>query len=161
VSPLSYTNPLWAHISLRLDSVGVAGFSHDFGTLQGKHSTIAEVFDSFGKLKPTFFQIMIFVLSVAFPIFARTPSPRKTLVKKFKLTTEEISRELLERTRKEKEGTAEGKGDQSIIGLLSMCLIHSSSLFFFWFSTIMLILVLNIQSRRQTTAQSCICLKKK
>jgi hypothetical protein len=42
---------------------------------------------------------------------------RKTLVKKFSIATDEISREMLERTRMEKD---EGKDDHSIIGLLSM-----------------------------------------
>lgn len=111
------------HVSL--DSVGVAGFSHDFGTLEGKHSTIAEVFDSFGKLKLSFFQILIFILSGGLPFIAHTPSMRKTLVKKFSIATDEISREMLERTRMEKD---EGKDDHSIIGLLIKATNGSSAL---------------------------------
>ncbi|KAI9456895.1 cytochrome P450 [Boletus coccyginus] len=34
------------HISL--DTIGLAGFSHDFGALEGKHATVTEVFDTFG-----------------------------------------------------------------------------------------------------------------
>jgi hypothetical protein len=111
---------------LRLDSVGIGGFSHDFGTLRGKRSGIAEVFDSFGKFKPTIFQILLLVFGTVFPILARIPTPRKNLVKKFKLTVEDISREILETTRREKEGIADGTGDNSIIGLLSMYSIHLS-----------------------------------
>ncbi|KIM89255.1 hypothetical protein PILCRDRAFT_813191 [Piloderma croceum F 1598] len=65
------------HVSL--DTVGIAGFSRDFGTLQGNHSAIAEVFESFVMLKQTFFQIAVFILSTAFPILILTPNPGGTL----------------------------------------------------------------------------------
>jgi hypothetical protein len=91
---------------------------------------VAEIFESFDKLKLTLFQILIFVLSAAFPILAHTPSPRKTLVQKFKQVTDEISDEMLERAEKEKESAFEGKKDYSIIGLLSMSLIYLHSLCF-------------------------------
>ncbi|OAX33681.1 cytochrome P450 [Rhizopogon vinicolor AM-OR11-026] len=32
----------------RLDTIGIAGFSHDFGSLDGKHSVVTEVFDNSG-----------------------------------------------------------------------------------------------------------------
>jgi len=112
------------HIHPRLDSIGIAGFSHDFGTLQGKHSIIAEVFDSLGKHKPTFFQIITFLLGPAFPILNRIPSPRRTLEKKFKLTADGISKDLLQRTRQEKEGAIEGKRDNSVIGTLSVFICY-------------------------------------
>jgi hypothetical protein len=99
----------------------MAGFSHDFGTLRGKRSAIVEVFDSFSKLKFTIFDILIFILMESFPILARTPSPRNVLELKFNSTAEQISKELLERTRKEKEGTVHGKGDHSVMGRLGTC----------------------------------------
>jgi hypothetical protein len=108
------------HTHPRLDSIGIAGFSHDFGALRGKGSAIADVFNSFGLLKFTFFQLLVFGLGGVFPILAYIPSPRRLLEKKFSLTAEGISRELLEKTRKEKEGTVEGKGDYSVMGRLSM-----------------------------------------
>ncbi|THH01154.1 hypothetical protein EW145_g6961, partial [Phellinidium pouzarii] len=33
-----------------LDSIGLAGFGHDFGALEGRHSDVAEMFDSFSSL---------------------------------------------------------------------------------------------------------------
>jgi hypothetical protein len=107
------------NMTLRLDSLGIAGFSYDFGTLQGKPSTIANVFKSLDELKLTPFNILIFLLSTVFPILTRVPSPLKSLIKKFSLATGEISKEILERTRKEKGSSFEGKKDCSIIGLLS------------------------------------------
>jgi hypothetical protein len=100
--------------------VGIAGFSHDFGTLQGKRALTAEIFESFSKIKPTLFQIAIYMLGAVSPLLARLPSPARALENQFKSTTEEISRDLFERTRKEKEGAAEGKRDDSVMGLLSI-----------------------------------------
>jgi hypothetical protein len=98
------------HTHPRLDSIGIAGFSHDFGTLRGKGSAIADVFDFFSQLKLRFYEIVIFGLCGIFPILAHIPSPRRVLERKFSLTAEGISRELLDKTRKEKEGIVEGKG---------------------------------------------------
>jgi hypothetical protein len=107
-------------IDFRLDSIGMGGFSHDFGTLRGKDHIIAEVFNSLGKHKPTFFQIITFLLSTVLPILAHIPNPRTTLEKKFKLAAEEISRELLRKSREEKITTISGKKGNSVIETLSM-----------------------------------------
>lgn len=107
----------------RLDSIGIAGFSHNFQTLEGKHSAIGEVFNAMGNAKPSPMHLAIFILSGVFPSFAKVlmsiPTARQALVAKFSDVAEKISGELLERTRKEKEMVEEGKGDHSIIGLLS------------------------------------------
>ena len=116
------------YVRRRLDTIGIAGFSHDFGTLQGNNSAIAEVFESFGILKQTFFQIVLFILSAVFPILILTPSPRRNLVQKFSSNAEDISRQLLETTRKEKDGADEDQRDHSLIGLLSMFDLSSCSI---------------------------------
>jgi hypothetical protein len=103
----------------RLDSLGIAGFSHDFGTLLGKHSKIAEVIESFGMLKQTGFQLILLMLSTPFPFLARTPSPENILWKKFRSKADEISMELLERTKQEQNGNVQSKRDNSVIELLS------------------------------------------
>jgi hypothetical protein len=104
----------------RLDSLGIAGFSHDFGTLRGKYSVVAEVLDSFGGRKLTFVDTLKLVLSLAFPFLINIPTERFNLFKRFKSTAKEISQELLQRTRKEKKEDLEDKKDHSVIGLLSM-----------------------------------------
>jgi hypothetical protein len=134
----------WQHF--RLDSVGTGGFSHDFGTLRGKHSTIAEVFNSLGKHKPTFFQSIMFLLSAVLPILARMPSPRRTLEKQFNSAAEKISRELLQKSRDEKVAAIASKGDNSVLGTLSMfnrlrklyggnadCILDANSSCFRWY----------------------------
>jgi hypothetical protein len=104
-------------IRTSLDTIGIAGFSHDFGTLRGNSSAIAEVFDSIGRLKPSILHIIVVALGAALPVLARARTPRNSLLRKFKLNAEEIARELLERTAKEK-GATDGKKDESVMGLL-------------------------------------------
>ncbi|KZP25791.1 cytochrome P450 [Athelia psychrophila] len=101
-----------------LDSVGIAGFSHDFGTLEGKQSDIADIFDDFGRHKPSFAQMIVFILSAAFPVVWRLPTAKNKLVMGFARTAESISRSLLERTRKHNSLAGGSKGDKSVIGIL-------------------------------------------
>jgi hypothetical protein len=110
----------------RLDTIGIAGFSHDFGTLKGKRSTIAEIFASFGTVKQTFFLFFIFFVGMVFPPVIRFPSPRKSISVRLSLHATEIAKDLLRRTRKEKEAAVDSQRDQSILGLLSRLdgLIH-------------------------------------
>jgi len=79
----------------------IAGFSHDFRTLKGKYSVVADVLDSLGGLKPTFVNTFKLIFSPAFSVLTIMPTP---IFKKFKLNVKEISRELLERIRQEKRG---------------------------------------------------------
>lgn len=78
------------------------------------------MFDAFGTLKPSLAQVFVVILGTAFPILARAPTKRRKLVKKFVSDAEKISRELLRKTRLEKEGNgAEAMSDKSVIGHLS------------------------------------------
>ena len=102
----------------RLDTVGIAGFSHDFGTLQGKHSAVASTFDAFGSLKPGLLSGMQFIIGLVFPWVLKLPTGFRKLVNKLNVHMGEIAQELLENTRKESEGESKTE-DKSIIGLLS------------------------------------------
>ncbi|KAG2039475.1 cytochrome P450 [Suillus americanus] len=89
------------HISL--DTIGIAGFSHDFGSLDGKRASVTDVFDTF-----------------AFPIIMKMPTKRTNLLKKLGVTMGKISDELLIRSCREKDVSMSGKDEEkSIIGLLS------------------------------------------
>ncbi|OSX60761.1 hypothetical protein POSPLADRAFT_1075248 [Postia placenta MAD-698-R-SB12] len=104
------------HVSL--DSIGIAGFSHDFGTLHGKHSTVAETFDSFSSLKPTLIGVAVFIVGLAFPrVMMRIPTAFRMLVKQLNASMSEVADDLLANTRKESEGEDKAE-DKSIIGLL-------------------------------------------
>ncbi|KAI6107178.1 cytochrome P450 [Pisolithus croceorrhizus] len=105
------------HISL--DTIGLAGFSHDFGALDGKPASITRVFDTFGSSNRSAINVGLFLLSQAFPLFSYVPTSRSKLFRDMQRTMQGISTELLARTRKEKEeGVLNGKEDKSIIGVL-------------------------------------------
>lgn len=105
------------HISL--DTIGLAGFSHDFGALDGKPASITEIFDTFGSSNRSAVNVGLLLLSQVFPLFAYVPTSRSKLFRDMQRTMQNISTELLARTRKEKEeGVLDGKEDKSIIGVL-------------------------------------------
>jgi hypothetical protein len=104
-----------------LDTIGIAGFSHDFGSLDGKHASVTEVFDTFGN-NPQASRVnhVFFLLASAFPIIAKLPNKRMKLTKKLNITMGEISNDLLLRSRQEKDvNMKEAEEEKSIIGLLS------------------------------------------
>ncbi|KAI0759738.1 cytochrome P450 [Trametes elegans] len=105
------------HVSL--DSVGIAGFSHDFGSLEGKHSAVADVFDRMGHIKPSPITAAAIFFGNTFPFLLRIPTPMRRLQDKLNQSMEEIATVLLENTRREMRGAGEkGYEEKSIIGLL-------------------------------------------
>jgi hypothetical protein len=104
-----------------LDTIGIAGFSHDFGSLDGKHASVTEVFDTFGNNPQTSkVNQVFFLLASAFPIITKIPNNRMKLTKKLNVTMGEISNDLLLRSLREKDvNMTEAEKEKSIIGLLS------------------------------------------
>ncbi|THH10066.1 hypothetical protein EW146_g8484 [Bondarzewia mesenterica] len=98
------------HISL--DSIGLAGFSHDFATLHGKRPLVATIFESFANAKISPSQTLLFVLAPVLPFIIRLPNQRSKQISTLNHGMGEIADEMLDRTRKV------GEGDKSIIGLL-------------------------------------------
>ncbi|KAG2125569.1 cytochrome P450 [Suillus cothurnatus] len=103
-----------------LDTIGIAGFSHDFGSLDGKHASVTEVFDTFGNnQQASAVNQIFFMLASAFPIIAKLPTKRMKLMKKLRVTMGEISNDLLLRSRREKDvNMKDAEEEKSIIGLL-------------------------------------------
>ncbi|KIJ28906.1 hypothetical protein M422DRAFT_215237 [Sphaerobolus stellatus SS14] len=106
-----------------LDTIGVAGFSHDFGTLQGQHSVVAETFDSFTRVqnKPPSYRSLIMSLFVpVLPFLLKLPgNPRLRSVKKLHKATGEVADDLLKRMRDEKAAkSSKEKGPRSLIETL-------------------------------------------
>ena len=103
-----------------MDSIGIAGFSHNFGCLESKHCAVAEVFDAMGRLKPSPVTAIVILFSSIFPFLPRLPTETRKLQTKLNRSMEEIAVPLLENTRREMRGLGEkGKEEKSIIGLLS------------------------------------------
>ncbi len=107
------------HVSL--DSIGIAGFSHDFGALTGEHSEIMDILDAFGAVDVSSFSDLLFLLTPMFPMLSRVPSERGRMRKRLHEIMGEIAEELFKRTAQEKEMTGDFKYSpgQSIIGALS------------------------------------------
>ncbi|KAI5117518.1 hypothetical protein M0805_009526 [Coniferiporia weirii] len=101
-----------------LDSIGIAGFSHNFGTLEGRHSDVAEMFDSFGTNPPGAISTILGLLGPVLPFLVKIPTQRQRMILKLHNSMEEIAETLLERSRKEKEAGQVGDTGRSIIGAL-------------------------------------------
>ncbi|KAG1766150.1 cytochrome P450 [Suillus occidentalis] len=103
-----------------LDTIGIAGFSHDFGSLHGERASVTEVFDTFGNNQQASAVNHVFIMiASAFPIITKIPTRRANLFKKLSVTMGEISDDLLTRSRREKDvNVGEGNEEKSIIGLL-------------------------------------------
>lgn len=106
------------HISL--DSIGLACFSHDFGSLDGKPASVTAVLDMIASSpKPSAVDIGFFLLSEVFSFFTYLPATRTKLFHELQQTMEDISKELLARIKKEKEeGVLDENEERSIIGML-------------------------------------------
>ncbi|KAG1818536.1 cytochrome P450 [Suillus subaureus] len=105
---------------ISLDTIGIAGFSHDFGSLDGKRASVTEVFDTFGNnQKASAGNQVLLLLASAFPIITKIPTKRIDLIKKLSAAMGEISDDLLIRSRREKDVNTSGRDEEkSIIGLL-------------------------------------------
>jgi hypothetical protein len=106
----------------RLDSIGIAGFSHDFGSINGHRSAVTLAFDALSQGTPSVATRLIVVISLFFPILFRLPTRRNKLLSQLKDTMNAIAVELLERGRQE-DDVATGKDpnlvSKSVIELLS------------------------------------------
>ncbi|KAI6166081.1 cytochrome P450 [Pisolithus thermaeus] len=102
-----------------LDSMGLAAFSHDFGSLDGKPASITKIFDTFGSSpNRSAVNSAALLLSHVFPLLEYLPTQRTKLIRETRRIMEDISKELLERSKKEKEEILDGKEDKSAIGVL-------------------------------------------
>ncbi|KAF8169834.1 cytochrome P450 [Mycena galopus ATCC 62051] len=99
------------HISL--DTIGLAGFAHDFGTLSGKTSSIATTFDTVGSSsKPSFLHNVFFMLSSIMPVFGYIPTSRSSMLNQLRKAMSDVGNSFLEST------GSDGTTSKSVIGLL-------------------------------------------
>lgn len=104
--------------AISLDTIGIAGFSHDFGALEGKLSAVVDAFESFGSAPPRGLTAIIPILGQVLPFLLKIPNRRRTLLLQLHESIAEIAGSLLERSRKEKEAGILGDSSRSIIGAL-------------------------------------------
>lgn len=112
---------------ISLDSIGLAGFGHDFHALDGTRSEVQKVFDSFahapesGRLNAVFA-----LLAAVLPggIFMRMPSERLRLFKSLSARMREVSEELWRKSQAEKEavvGMGGGGNEKVRSALETLC----------------------------------------
>ncbi|TRM56549.1 cytochrome P450 [Schizophyllum amplum] len=98
---------------ISLDSIGIAGFGHDFGTIAGQPSPIIDSFEGFGKLGSSIVGTLIFILTPFLPFLDYVPTASKKLTDRVRAILTVIADEMLEQSRLGTEGLLAQK---SIIG---------------------------------------------
>jgi len=99
-----------------LDSLGNAGFSHDFGALRGQPSSVTAAFHSVDELKPSPLMMLVFVLGPLFPnLCAKIPNERWDKLAELAARLKVIAADLL---KKASEETKENDADRSILGVM-------------------------------------------
>jgi len=80
---------------------------------------VAEAFDTIGSNQPSAVDRAVFLLASVFPIILKIPNKRQNMFTKLGITMEQISNELLIRSRREKDADmSQGGEENSLIGLL-------------------------------------------
>ena len=108
-----------------MDTIGLACFSYNFASLDGEKSPIISAFDAIGA-RPSATAINFLLVMRRFPFVFHLPSYSGGLVNELHKAATDVSNNLFEKVKEEKkEGSYDGKGDCSIIGLLSMHVLYS------------------------------------
>jgi hypothetical protein len=98
-----------------LDSMGLAGFSYDFGALRGERSDVGEGFASMANISLNFAEVAIFILAPVFPILVKIPTERSRKRAYMAAACRNLARQLLANT----AGATDTVDSKSILGLLS------------------------------------------
>ncbi|KIL67314.1 hypothetical protein M378DRAFT_300977 [Amanita muscaria Koide BX008] len=97
-----------------LDSIGIAAFGHDFGSLVGQKSPVSEALDAL--LEDNSFRVFL-VFSAFFPQIFKLPVKQTKMIRRMQKALSDIAKVLLENSQQEKESSNVEK-DRSILGLL-------------------------------------------
>jgi hypothetical protein len=98
---------------ISLDSIGIAGFSHDFGTLMGEQCDVADMFNSLVNRKDHSGFTALLILAFLFPSVLKIRTKFTEWTEKLNDTMEVIASELLEKFDRNNK-----LDDRSVIGLL-------------------------------------------
>ncbi|KAG2064142.1 cytochrome P450 [Suillus decipiens] len=109
---------LWAdgEIHKRLDSVGIAALSHDFGTLHRNDSDVVHVLNAFSSSSNISYSLV--TLAQNSPSLLKLPLPRIQFSHKLNIIVGKICQEMVSRMRKEKETDGADQEDGSCLGFL-------------------------------------------
>ncbi|KAJ7194972.1 cytochrome P450 [Mycena pura] len=99
-----------------LDSIGIAGFSHEFGSLDGKPCEVTDAFENLSNARPSPLQNIQFLLGMFLPwVKDWIPTERGRKLDELKISLRKVANKLIERSRVSGVTNSE---DKSIIGLL-------------------------------------------
>jgi hypothetical protein len=98
--------------TLSLDTIGLAGFSHHFGALDGKASAVASAFADFQGSAPGLADAFVFLFQLFFPRVASLPTPRQRTIKRLNVACGHLAKEIIAKAH------AEEKGERSVMGLM-------------------------------------------
>jgi hypothetical protein len=99
-----------------LDTIGLAGFSHDFGALDEKTSAVGSAFTDLQEGAAGLGDAFVFILQLFFPRIASFPTPRQRAIKKLGVACEHLAEDIIAKAH------AEEKGERSVMGLMSRSL---------------------------------------
>ncbi|KAM6495435.1 Cytochrome P450 [Amanita muscaria] len=97
-----------------LDSIGIAAFGHDFGSLVGQKSPVSEALDAL--LEDNSFRVFL-LFGAFFPQIFKLPVKQTKMIRRMQKALSDIAKVLLENSQQEKESSNVEK-DRSILGLL-------------------------------------------
>jgi hypothetical protein len=100
----------------RLEVIGNAGFSHDFGSLKGNSPPAVAALDDLESMNNSFSSMLVLALSQVFPPLINIPTPRLTKIKNICSSIGDVAGALIDSARVENE--AGQPADKSIIGTL-------------------------------------------
>jgi hypothetical protein len=101
----------------RLDSMGNAGFSYDFGATNGHMSGVGDAFNKFLDLGITLSTLFVLLLQPVFPFVTLLPTERRRRSVGVKEQCGIVAKRLLKET-KEAEAKGNKADEKSVLGLL-------------------------------------------
>ncbi|KZT57219.1 cytochrome P450 [Calocera cornea HHB12733] len=91
--------------AITLDTIGLTGFSYDFGTLRGERPPVVDVLSSFGARPVDFLSALTFLLVQTIPQVMNIPSPRNKLFTALNDSMSEVVNKVFAKMKEEKLDT--------------------------------------------------------
>lgn len=105
---------------IALDSIGIAGFGHDFQYLSGVQSPIVNIFNIISDAESNFLSTTFMMFGQNLPFLLKLPTGNNKVMKSLKEEFSRIADVLLDKMRSEKQSAIgkETAEEKSIIGML-------------------------------------------
>jgi hypothetical protein len=110
--------------AFRFDSIGIAGFGHDFKALEGHKSPTFEAFNRLSNVQDSAAMLLYMVAGLFIPQVVNIPTEPARFLKNMKKNFSDIAEKLIEDSQRS-EDASETMGHRSIIGLLRACLLYN------------------------------------